>query len=131
MPLAHCCATKLDVKLVRFAQRTLKFSDDNAARGRVAIVELRCHSCHRVAEDPALAEFPGALEGPLLHDLGKDSPEGMAWRLVSRTDLDPSAIYDTTMAEVSSSISDRQLVDLVAYLRNPRAARPRTLTSGT
>lgn len=105
------------------AQRSVDFRKGDAARGRVAFVELRCNACHRVAEDPSLAQFPDAWEGPLLHDLGKEPPEAVAWKIATRSDLDPEAIYDMPMAEVASSISDQQLVDLVSYLRNPRSAR--------
>ncbi len=98
-------------------------SDGDPVRGRVAFVNLRCHACHRVAEDPKLPVYPGAWEGPLLHDLGKEPAEAVAWRIVTRTSLDSEAKFETPMAESASAMTDRQLVDLVAYLRDPRAGR--------
>lgn len=87
------------------------------ARGRRAFVDLRCHSCHRVAEDPALPGWEGVWEGPLLHDLGKDTPQAVAQRIVAR------ARATTSMAQSGGGLNDAQLADIVAYLRNPRAAR--------
>ena len=70
-----------------------------------------------------MANSPGAWDGPLLHDLGKEPAEAVAWRIVTRTNVDAEGIYDTPMAEAASAMTERQLVDLVAYLRNPRAGR--------
>jgi len=86
------------------------------ARGRAAFVDLRCHSCHRVAEDPALPGWEGVWEGPLLHDLGEDTPQAVAQRIVARARRAP-------MAQAGAGLDDGRLADIVAYLRNPRAAR--------
>lgn len=105
------------------SQHALRLSDGDPVHGRRAFVDLRCHACHRVAEDVTLPDYPGAWEGPLLHDLGKEPAEAVAWRIVTRIDLDPETLFETPMAESASAMTDRQLVDLVAYLRNPRAGK--------
>jgi mono/diheme cytochrome c family protein len=95
-------------------------------RGRGAFIALRCHACHRVAEDPTLPKVEGAWDGPVLANLGALSPEAVAWKIVSQTALDAEAIYDSPMEEAASAMSEQQLVDIVAYLRNPAdAATPR------
>ena len=91
----------------------------DAARGRQAFIDLRCHVCHRVAGDETLPRFEGAEDGPVLHDLGRESAEAVAWRITARTSLDPESIYDSPMEESASAMTGRQLADVVAYLRNP------------
>jgi len=86
------------------------------SRGRQAFVDLRCHSCHRVAEDPALPGWEGVWEGPLLHDLGKDTPQAIAARIAARARRAP-------MAQAGAALNDGELADIVAYLRDPRAAK--------
>jgi mono/diheme cytochrome c family protein len=95
------------------------WADGDAARGRRAFIELKCHACHRVAEDSALPRFEGAWEGPPLRDLGKESVEEVAWKIVTRTHLAAESVYESPMAESASAMSEAQLVDLVAYLRAP------------
>lgn len=97
--------------------------DAVAERGRQAFVDLRCHSCHRVAEDPGLSEQAGVWEGPLLHDLSKDTPQAIAARIVARARANRESQYRTPMAQVGAGMSDQQLADIVAYLRNPRSVR--------
>jgi mono/diheme cytochrome c family protein len=90
------------------------FASGVPARGRQAFIDLRCHSCHRVAEDPSMSR-PGAVwEGPLLHDLGKETPQAIAQRIVAR------ARTNRAMAQSCAAMTDGQLHDIVAYLRAPR-----------
>jgi len=98
-------------------------SDGVAARGRQTFVDLRCHSCHRVAEDPSIPSPGGVWEGPLLHDLGRDTPQAVATRILVRARVSPDAPYRKPMAQVGGAMSDAQLADIVAYLRSPRSAR--------
>jgi len=94
-------------------------SGANPARGRAAFIELRCNSCHRILEDPTLPPPDVELQGPLLHDLGKRSPEEVGWAIVTRSSLDPESAYETPMAEAASAMTEQQLADLIAYLRAP------------
>ena len=103
--------------LAAHAQRVPPLSSGDAVRGRQAFLDLRCPACHRVAEDPSLK---GSSSGPLLHDLGKESAEAVGWKIVTQTRLAPDAMYESAMAEAASAMTDRQLVDLVAYLREPK-----------
>jgi mono/diheme cytochrome c family protein len=89
-------------------------------RGRQAFIDLRCHACHRVAGDPSLPQVPGAQEGRLLRGLCDESAESVAWKIVSRTEMSAESLHDDSpMHESASLMTERQLVDLVAYLRNP------------
>lgn len=105
------------------AQQVLPLSSGDPARGREAFLALRCHTCHRVAEDETLPVMEGAWDGPVLRDFAKDSPEAVGWKIVTRTRLDPESLYDSPMEESASEMTERQLVDLIAYLRDPAAAK--------
>ena len=96
--------------------------DSPAVRGRTAFVELQCHSCHRVAEDDFLPASKHA-NGPLLERMGEWTVEQLKERIVSLTENDPEAIYDSPMTECASAMTMQQLDDVVAYLRNPASAR--------
>ncbi len=114
-------------RLVAHAQLdTVPLSSGDVVRGRRAFLDLRCHSCHRVAEDPTLPVATDAVEETLLKELGKYPPEAVAWKIVAQTSMDSEAVYDSPMEEPVSAMSERQLVDIVAYLRDPAAAvKPR------
>lgn len=108
------------------AYETPQLSSGDPARGRQAFIDLRCHTCHRVAGDSSLPAVEGLPEGRLLRGLGEDSPEAVAWKIVSRTDLSAESVYeDSPMSESASLMTEKQLVDLVAYVRNPAAAVPK------
>lgn len=96
-------------------------SNGDARQGRKAFTDLQCHACHRVAEDMKLPVFEGAWDGPLLHGLGKEPAEAVAWKIVSRSSQGPESIYESPMAERASAMTEKQLVDLIAYLRDPAA----------
>lgn len=89
-------------------------------RGRKAFLDLQCHACHRVAEDETFPVRKDAWEGPVLRDLDADSAEAVAWKIVTRTELGPD-FDESEMTEAASAMTERQLVDLVAYLRDPAA----------
>jgi mono/diheme cytochrome c family protein len=107
--------------VVSHSQEVSSLSGGDPVRGRAAFLELQCHSCHRVAEDPSLPLPKGAVQGPLLHDLGAEAPEAVAWKIVTRTRLGPESLFGSRMADATSAMSERQLADLVAYLRDPGA----------
>jgi mono/diheme cytochrome c family protein len=100
-------------------------SSGDLVRGRQAFLDLKCNSCHRVAEDPSLPAAKDALDGPVLRNLGQYSPEAVAWKIIMQTSMDPEAVYDSPMEEPASIMTERQLADIVAYLRDPAAARNR------
>ncbi len=99
----------------------MSLSSGNAVRGRKAFIDLQCPACHRVAEDETLPVRKDAWEGPLLHDLGAESAEAVGWKIVTRTELGPETLYESEMVESASAMTERQLVDVVAYLRDPAA----------
>jgi mono/diheme cytochrome c family protein len=103
------------------SQQVISLSSGDAVRGRKAFLDLQCHACHRVAEDETLPVRKDAWEGPVLRDLDADSAEAVAWKIVTRTELGPDALYESEMTETASAMTERQLVDLVAYLRDPAA----------
>jgi len=96
-------------------------STGEPTRGRSAFIELRCHACHRLAEDASIPAFPGAWEGPLLHHLSRQSVEAVAWKIVTRTSAHHDAVFESPMSESASAMTERQLADVVAYLRDPAA----------
>lgn len=100
----------------------LPLSSGDGVRGRNAFIDLQCHACHRVAEDDSLPAIVGAWEGPLLQDLGREPAEAVAWRIVTRTKRGPESVFESPMAESVTAMTERQLVDLIAYLRDPAAA---------
>ncbi len=103
------------------SREVLPLSSGDPARGRIAFIDLQCHACHRVAEDERLPVRSDAWEGPVLHDLGKESAEAVGWRIVTRTELGPEALYESEMVEAASRMTNEQLVDIIAYLRDPAA----------
>jgi hypothetical protein len=101
---------------------TIDLAAGDPAAGRATFVERQCHACHRVPEDASLPVFEGAWDGPVLGDLGDASAEAVAWRIVTRTRLAPESVFESEMVDAASGMTERQLVDLVAYLRRPAAA---------
>lgn len=103
------------------SQQVKSLSGGDAVRGRKAFLDLQCHACHRVAEDETLPVRKDAWEGPLLRDLAAESAEAVAWKIVTRTELGPETLYESEMTDAASAMTERQLADLVAYLRHPAA----------
>jgi mono/diheme cytochrome c family protein len=93
-----------------------------ASRGREAFVELQCHACHRVAEDAGLPELADAWEGPVLSNLGELPPEAVGWKITTRAGSGPESEFESPMVEAASQMTARQLVDIIAYLRDPVSA---------
>jgi len=109
---------RVNAPLVTISNPT--FADGDPAAGRRAFVEMQCIDCHRVAEDPKLERGRRAIAGPLLHDLNRYTPKELANRIVSRTTGAAQDLLDKTMKDYTQPLTAQQLVDIVAYLRNPR-----------
>lgn len=103
--------------------RTIDVSAGDPVRGRGAFIDLQCHVCHRVAEDETLPPADSASDAPLLHDLSAEPAEAVGWKIVTRTRLAPESMYESEMVDSASAMTELQFVDLIAYLRNPAAAR--------
>lgn len=91
--------------------------------GRHAFVALQCVDCHRVAEDPALPRGRRAIAGPMLSDLNRFTPRTLAHRITSSSTGASESLLDRTMKDYTQPMTARQLVDVVAYLRDPRIER--------
>ncbi len=99
------------------------FADGDQLAGRRAFIALQCIDCHIVAEDPELPRGARAIAGPLLSGLDRYSPNELARRITSRSTGADEALLDRTMKDYAQHITARNLVDLVAYLRNPKVRR--------
>jgi len=99
------------------------FADGDAAAGRRLFIDTQCIDCHRVAEDPNLPRGARAIAGPLLAGLDHYAPKDLAVRITSRTTGADEALFDKTMKDYAQPLNAHQLVDLVAYLRNPKPPR--------
>ncbi len=88
-------------------------SGGDPAAGRDAFKRLSCESCHSVAGEKREAPVP-------LPDLSKESPEAVAAMIVSKSELAPEALFeDMVMSCAVSQMTDRELGDIVAWLRKP------------
>lgn len=99
------------------------FADGDQLAGRRAFIALQCTDCHRVAEDPDLPMGARAIAGPILSGLGQHSAREVARRITSRSTGASEELFDRTMKDYTQPITARNLVDLVAYLRNPKVRR--------
>jgi hypothetical protein len=108
------------------SQMVTPLTSGDPARGRQAFIDLRCHACHSVAAGDSLPAIEGRWKDPLPLNLGAESPEGVAWRIVTRTRLAPESLFESAMVESASAMTERQLVDLIAYLRDPAGGRVET-----
>jgi len=94
--------------------------EGDAIAGRRAFIELQCIDCHRVAEDPHLPRGPRAAAGPVLAGLNHYPAIEVAKSIFNtRTGKDQDYL-GRTMKDYTERMTARQLVDVVAYLRNPR-----------
>ena len=103
------------------------------AAGREAFVALSCTSCHAVQGDLELKRPVASMPVPVLGpDLAKLSPGKLASAMVSPSHTISKEVQEATAGELSpmgdltESMTVRQLVDLVAYLRSlgKAAVRP-------
>lgn len=107
---------------ITHSRAMMPLTSGDATRGRKSFIALQCHACHRVAEDKDLPLIDDAWDGPVLHDLGKEPAEAVGWRIVTRTSLGPESVFESPMEEYSSAMTERELVDIIAYLRDPSSA---------
>jgi cytochrome c553 len=92
-------------------------AEGDAVAGRANFTKYRCDTCHSVYGQMPKAEVP-------LPDLSKQTPEAVANRIVERTHLAPEALFDEmAMSSAASRLSQRELDDIVAYLRHPQKGR--------
>lgn len=99
-----------------------KFADGDAIAGRRAFIAAQCVDCHRVAEDSALPRGRRAIAGPLLSGLGRYAPGEVASRITSRSTGASEELFERTMKDYAQPLTARELVDIVAYLRNPKVS---------
>ncbi len=92
----------------------------NSLAGRHAFINLQCIDCHRVAEDPELPAGRQAIAGPVLERMNRYGPRDLAQRITSRGTGASEELFNRTMKDYSEPMTARQLVDIVAYLRNPK-----------
>jgi mono/diheme cytochrome c family protein len=103
-----------------YATLNPSLSDGDPVAGRRAFIELDCIDCHRVAEDPKLPKGPGAEYGPMLSGLHRYKAVKLA-DIIRNTNTGKNDEYlGRTMKDYTERMTVRQLVDVVAYLRNPR-----------
>ncbi|HUJ13037.1 MAG TPA: cytochrome c [Thermoanaerobaculia bacterium] len=96
------------------------FADGDPIAGRRAFIAMQCIDCHRVAEDPELPLGRRAIAGPLLSGLGNRTPGEVANRITSSKTGADQELFERTMKDYAQPLTARQLVDIVAYLRNPK-----------
>jgi len=96
------------------------FADGDPIAGRRAFIAMQCIDCHRVAEDPELPLGRRAIAGPLLSGLGTRTPGEVANRITSSKTGADQELFERTMKDYAQPLTARQLVDIVAYLRNPK-----------
>lgn len=96
------------------------FAAGDAIAGRRTFIDMQCIDCHRVAEDPKLPRGKRAIAGPVLHDLQRYTSKELATRITSRATGAAQELLDRTMKDYTQPLSAQQLVDIVAYLRNPK-----------
>jgi putative copper resistance protein D len=94
----------------------------DAARGREVFARLACYTCHAVAGE----KFPRPSKvGPALSDVGHHHPAGYLLESV----INPNAVIveapgytgpdgRSTMPDYRDSLSTRELIDLIAYLKS-------------
>lgn len=128
--LLAACATPVPVRFGAHARpapvvafSNPSFPDGDPLAGRRAFIELQCIDCHRVAEDPELPRGARAIAGPLLSGLGRSSSQEVARKITSRETGANEDLFDRTMKDYTQQITARNLVDIVAYLRNPKIQR--------
>jgi len=128
--LAIACSTPVPIRfgahaahapIIAFSNPT--FEEGDPIAGRRAFIESGCIDCHRVAEDPDLPRGARAVAGPMLSGLGRLAPKDVAAKITSRSTGANEALFDRTMKDYSWTMTARQLVDIVAYLRHPKMPR--------
>lgn len=114
------CATRVSLMYTPHSLeegKITRIDEGNPHEGRELFAKLRCDSCHTVSGTTGKGPHP-------LPDLTAYPPEAIANLIVERTDLAPEALFDEmAMSAAASQMSQKQLAHVVAYLKNPKAAR--------
>jgi hypothetical protein len=107
---------------------TLVLPEGHPDAGRDAFVALGCAACHAVAWDPALPAPVSAHPGPILdHSLRQLPAGGVATAIIVPSHVAAAGFRDpadglSPMGDYNESLTVRQLVDLVAFLRGNEPA---------
>jgi mono/diheme cytochrome c family protein len=128
--VAVACATPVPVRWGVHQQRAPvvaisnpDLQDGDPVAGRRTFISMRCIDCHRVAGDPELPLGLRAIAGPVLPAMNRTSAEQVANRITSRATGASEELFDKTMKDYTEPLTARQLVDIVAYLRQVRPAK--------
>ena len=94
--------------------------DGDPVAGRRAFIDLKCIDCHTVAEDPHLPKSGRADSGPILARQDRYKAIELA-DIIRNTNTGKNEDYlGQVMRDYTQKMTVRQLVDVVAYLRNPK-----------
>jgi mono/diheme cytochrome c family protein len=108
------------VKVPLYVTPNPSLVEGDPVAGRQAFIELKCIDCHRVAEDPHLPMGHSALAGPMLANMDKYSANDLAQIIRATKTGAGKEFAGKTMKDYTEPMTTRQLVDVVAYLRNPK-----------
>jgi len=94
--------------------------DGDKELGRRVFIQYGCIDCHRVAEDPKLPLGKRAIAQSPLEHLGRVSAWDLKNKILDRNTGKGVTLYNREMGEYVERLSARALVDVIAYLRDPR-----------
>src|ERR1700682_3629236 len=97
-------------------------SEGDRVAGRRAFLDPLCTDCQRAVGDPHLPLGPRAVAEPPLAELDRYTPQALYNHIIDRTTGKGVTLYNRERGEYVERLSARQLVDIVAYLRDPRQA---------
>jgi hypothetical protein len=128
--LLTCCSNDGLVKVkigpayrgmpVLFYKDNPTLEDGDKELGRRVFIQYGCVDCHRVAEDPKLPLGKRAIAQPPLEHLGRVSAYDLKNRILDRNTGKGVTLNNREMGEYVERLSARALVDVIAYLRDPR-----------
>lgn len=108
------------VKDTLYFKNNPSLSEGDKVAGRRAFIDSHCIDCHRVAEDPHLPRGMRAIAEPPLAHLDRYKPKALYDRILDRNTGKGVTLHEREMGEYVERLSARQLVDIVAYLRDPK-----------
>lgn len=107
---------------------TLVLPNGHPDAGRDAFMQLGCASCHKVEWEPGLPDPPSTTLGPELgRTLRMQTAGGVATSILVPSHHVPSKVREATgselspMGDFSETMTTRQLIDIVSYLRKQGA----------